>query len=79
VALAERGGVAKLPRTVAVTVKVRSAPVTVTGMTGTTGTLDLTTDIGAIAVKVHSNTGEVTVGPALPCGSAQRSPALLVR
>jgi hypothetical protein len=35
----------ELPRTVAVTVKVRTAPVTVTGVAGT---LDVTTDVGAI-------------------------------
>lgn len=35
----------EVPRALAVTVKVRAAPVTVTGVTGT---LDLTTDVGAI-------------------------------
>ncbi|MGN9912569.1 hypothetical protein ACTMTJ_34030 [Phytohabitans sp. LJ34] len=35
----------EVPRTLAVTVKVRTAPVTVTGMTGA---LDITTDVGAI-------------------------------
>jgi hypothetical protein len=53
----------QLPRTVAVTVKVRTAPVTVTGVTGT---LDLTTDVGAIkgsglagATKATTSVGDV--------------------